>query len=111
MYQGFSSHISARFLFCLAFHETFSFFLPLEEAGQLVKAEDVEEGNVTWQSYWYYIRAAGGWFVFIFVMLIFVLAIGSQMVTSWWLSNWLSQGSGVGGSLRGFPDVPQGSLC
>ncbi|XP_064615188.1 ATP-binding cassette sub-family C member 5-like [Liolophura sinensis] len=65
-----------------------------ENVGQLVEAENIEEGNVTWKSYWYYIRAAGGWFVLLFVILIFFMAIGSQMVTSWWLSNWLSQGSG-----------------
>lgn len=40
-------------------------------------------------------RAAAGWFfAFICIFLVFVM-VGSTVVSNWWLSYWLGQGSGV----------------
>ena len=58
-------------------------------------AEERKEGKVGWAVYSAYMKAAGGYIVSFLVMLTFILSIGSQTMTQWWLSHWLNQGSGV----------------
>ncbi|XP_033760188.1 LOW QUALITY PROTEIN: multidrug resistance-associated protein 5-like [Pecten maximus] len=67
---------------------------PVQNAGKLMVAEERAKGKVTAQTYWNYIQSAGGVFVTGFVLLTYLLSVGVQSGTSWWLSYWLNQGSG-----------------
>uniref|UniRef100_A0A8C1TB72 ATP-binding cassette sub-family C member 5 n=1 Tax=Cyprinus carpio TaxID=7962 RepID=A0A8C1TB72_CYPCA len=61
---------------------------------QLVTQEVSLEGSVTWRTYHQYCKAAGGYILLLFVILLFTLLVGSTAFSSWWLSYWLEQGSG-----------------
>ncbi|XP_062382896.1 ATP-binding cassette sub-family C member 12-like [Sardina pilchardus] len=61
---------------------------------QLVKQEVSQEGSVTWRVYHQYCKAAGGYVLLSFIMLIFVLLVGTTAFSNWWLSYWIEQGSG-----------------
>ncbi|KAK3528342.1 hypothetical protein QTP86_033632 [Hemibagrus guttatus] len=63
---------------------------------RLVTKEVSQEGSVTFRTYHKYCRAAGGYILLFFVMLSFILLVGMTAFTNWWLSYWLSQGSGNG---------------
>uniref|UniRef100_A0A672SXV0 Multidrug resistance-associated protein 5-like n=1 Tax=Sinocyclocheilus grahami TaxID=75366 RepID=A0A672SXV0_SINGR len=72
---------------------------PLEnkKAGSVKKEKLVEErgkGSVPWAVYKVYIQALGGWLVFLFILALFVLNVGSTAFSNWWLSYWINQGSG-----------------
>ncbi|XP_069104067.1 ATP-binding cassette sub-family C member 5-like isoform X2 [Argopecten irradians] len=67
---------------------------PVENAGKLIVAEEKAKGKVTARTYWNYVQSAGGMFVAVFVFLIYLVSVGAQSGTSWWLSYWLNQGSG-----------------
>ena len=58
-------------------------------------AEEKYQGKVTWRTYLSYMQAAGGVLVVMFVILIYILSVGVQSGSSWWLSYWLKQGGGV----------------
>ena len=58
-------------------------------------AEERKEGKVGWSIYSGYMKAAGGYIISFIVILSFILSIGAQTMTNWWLSHWLNQGSGV----------------
>ena len=58
-------------------------------------AEERKEGKVGWSVYSAYLKAAGGYIISFLVILMFILSIGAQTMTQWWLSYWLNQGSGV----------------
>ncbi|KAK3604646.1 hypothetical protein CHS0354_007189 [Potamilus streckersoni] len=66
----------------------------LPQEGKLIVAEERQEGSVNWQVYWSYIKSTGGVFICSFIMLLFIITIGAQTATSWWLSYWFNQGSG-----------------
>ncbi|XP_041931073.1 ATP-binding cassette sub-family C member 12-like isoform X1 [Alosa sapidissima] len=61
---------------------------------QLVQQEASQEGSVTWRTYQQYCKAAGGYVLLLFIMLSFVLLVGTTAFSNWWLSYWLEQGSG-----------------
>ncbi|XP_062379986.1 ATP-binding cassette sub-family C member 12-like [Sardina pilchardus] len=61
---------------------------------QLVQQEVAQEGSVTWRTYHQYCKAAGGYILISFVMLSFLLLVGTTAFSNWWLSYWLEQGSG-----------------
>uniref|UniRef100_A0AAR2LIF8 ATP-binding cassette sub-family C member 5 n=1 Tax=Pygocentrus nattereri TaxID=42514 RepID=A0AAR2LIF8_PYGNA len=61
---------------------------------QLVTKEVSQEGSVTLRTYHRYCMAAGGYFLLLFVILIFILLVGSTAFSNWWLSYWLHEGSG-----------------
>ncbi|XP_060715255.1 ATP-binding cassette sub-family C member 12 [Tachysurus vachellii] len=65
-----------------------------EGKDQLVTKEVSQEGSVTFRTYHEYCRAAGGYILLFFVMLSFILLVGMTAFSNWWLSYWLSQGSG-----------------
>ncbi|KAM6980550.1 ATP-binding cassette sub-family C member 12 [Aplochiton taeniatus] len=65
-----------------------------ESKDQLVTNESSSEGAVTWRTYHSYCAAAGGYILLSFIMLIFILLVGTTAFSSWWLSYWLEQGSG-----------------
>ena len=58
-------------------------------------AEEIGKGQVTFRTYWDYIQAAGGIIISGCTILMFILNIGIQTASSWWLSYWLDQGGGV----------------
>ncbi|XP_067406340.1 ATP-binding cassette sub-family C member 12-like [Emydura macquarii macquarii] len=61
---------------------------------QLIQKEEKQEGSVTWKTHHTYIKASGGFILSSFVVLLFVLMVGSSAFSNWWLSVWLEQGSG-----------------
>lgn len=63
--------------------------------GQLMQVEERGKGSVPWAVYKVYIQALGGWSVFLFILALFVLNVGSTAFSNWWLSYWIKQGSGV----------------
>ncbi|XP_076147974.1 ATP-binding cassette sub-family C member 12-like isoform X1 [Alosa pseudoharengus] len=64
------------------------------EIQQLIKQEVTQEGSVTWRTYHQYCKAAGGYILLFFIMLSFVLLVGTTAFSNMWLSYWLEQGSG-----------------
>ncbi|XP_009676710.2 ATP-binding cassette sub-family C member 12 [Struthio camelus] len=60
---------------------------------QLVQEEEKQEGSVTWKTYHAYIKASGGFTLSSFIVLLFMLMIGSSAFSNWWLSFWVEQDS------------------
>uniref|UniRef100_A0AAY4B6G5 ATP-binding cassette, sub-family C (CFTR/MRP), member 5 n=1 Tax=Denticeps clupeoides TaxID=299321 RepID=A0AAY4B6G5_9TELE len=60
----------------------------------LMQMEERGRGSVPWSVYGVYIQAAGGPLVFLFILMLFVLNVGSTAFSNWWLSYWIKQGSG-----------------
>ncbi|XP_042240635.1 multidrug resistance-associated protein 5-like isoform X3 [Homarus americanus] len=65
-----------------------------EGAGQLIAEEKLDKGDIPRSTYHSYIMAAGGYIISTLVMLTFILNVGFTAFSSWWLSYWLSTGSG-----------------
>uniref|UniRef100_A0AAY4B775 ATP-binding cassette, sub-family C (CFTR/MRP), member 5 n=1 Tax=Denticeps clupeoides TaxID=299321 RepID=A0AAY4B775_9TELE len=65
---------------------------------QLMQMEERGRGSVPWSVYGVYIQAAGGPLVFLFILMLFVLNVGSTAFSNWWLSYWIKQGILVGNS-------------
>ncbi|XP_050718620.1 ATP-binding cassette sub-family C member 5-like isoform X20 [Eriocheir sinensis] len=62
--------------------------------GQLISEEKLNKGDIPWSTYNSYIQSAGGYIVSTLVISTFLLNVGSTSFSSWWLSMWLSAGSG-----------------
>ncbi|TRY99951.1 hypothetical protein DNTS_010308 [Danionella cerebrum] len=62
--------------------------------GQLMQVEERGKGSVPSAVYKVYIQALGGWPVFLFILALFMLNVGSTAFSNWWLSYWIKQGSG-----------------
>uniref|UniRef100_A0A9J7XFN9 ATP-binding cassette sub-family C member 5 n=1 Tax=Cyprinus carpio carpio TaxID=630221 RepID=A0A9J7XFN9_CYPCA len=60
----------------------------------LMQVEERGKGSVPCAVYKVYIQALGGWPVFLFILALFVLNVGSTAFSNWWLSYWIKQGSG-----------------
>lgn len=60
-----------------------------------MQPEDCGKGSVPCAVYRVYIQALGGCPVFLFILALFVLNVGSTAFSNWWLSYWIKQGSGV----------------
>ncbi|XP_058296936.1 LOW QUALITY PROTEIN: ATP-binding cassette sub-family C member 12 [Hylobates moloch] len=60
---------------------------------QLIQTESPQEGTVTWKTYHTYIKASGGYLLFLFTVFLFLLMIGSSAFSNWWLGLWLDKGS------------------
>uniref|UniRef100_A0A671WEZ3 ATP-binding cassette sub-family C member 5 n=1 Tax=Sparus aurata TaxID=8175 RepID=A0A671WEZ3_SPAAU len=61
---------------------------------QLMKAEEKGSGAVAWSVYGAYVKAAGGPIVFLINAFLFLSTTGSIAFSNWWLSYWITQGSG-----------------
>ncbi|KAL9976502.1 hypothetical protein ACROYT_G013811 [Oculina patagonica] len=61
-----------------------------EEAGKLVQQEDRAEGAVTFETYKTYMKSAGGYCVFLFLMLFVTVCLCGQLFVDTWLSIWLN---------------------
>lgn len=68
-----------------------------------MQAEEKGQGSVPWSVYGVYIQAAGGPLAFLLILSLFMLNVGSTAFSTWWLSYWIKQGSGV-------RTLPQGRL-
>uniref|UniRef100_A0A3B4TY48 ATP-binding cassette, sub-family C (CFTR/MRP), member 12 n=1 Tax=Seriola dumerili TaxID=41447 RepID=A0A3B4TY48_SERDU len=66
-----------------------------EAADQLIDQENNTRGLVTWRTFHQYNKAAGGFCVSFFILLIFIVLITNAALSYWWLSYWLSQGHGT----------------
>ncbi|KAH9515970.1 Multidrug resistance-associated protein 5, partial [Dermatophagoides farinae] len=51
--------------------------------------------TVSWSVYKNYVRASGGWCWFLVMVTIFIIQTATSTFSSWWLSYWLNQGSGL----------------
>uniref|UniRef100_A0A3B4TZ91 ATP-binding cassette, sub-family C (CFTR/MRP), member 12 n=1 Tax=Seriola dumerili TaxID=41447 RepID=A0A3B4TZ91_SERDU len=67
-----------------------------EAADQLIDQENNTRGLVTWRTFHQYNKAAGGFCVSFFILLIFIVLITNAALSYWWLSYWLSQASEQG---------------
>ncbi|XP_062861185.1 multidrug resistance-associated protein 5 [Trichomycterus rosablanca] len=67
---------------------------PSKDSGQLMQAEERGKGSVPRAVYGVYIQALGGLSVFLFILALFVLNVGSTAFSNWWLSYWIKQGGG-----------------
>lgn len=62
---------------------------------QLGQSEEKGKGSLPWSVYGVYIQAAGGPLAFFFIMILFIMNVGSVAFNNWWLSYWIKAGSGV----------------
>uniref|UniRef100_UPI00398EC4DA ATP-binding cassette sub-family C member 12 n=1 Tax=Pristiophorus japonicus TaxID=55135 RepID=UPI00398EC4DA len=62
---------------------------------QLIQEEEKQTGSVPGRTYHHYIMAGGGYVFFLFVLFLFTLMISCTTFSGWWLSYWISQGSGA----------------
>uniref|UniRef100_A0A3B4X8V7 ATP-binding cassette, sub-family C (CFTR/MRP), member 12 n=1 Tax=Seriola lalandi dorsalis TaxID=1841481 RepID=A0A3B4X8V7_SERLL len=65
------------------------------EGHYLIDQENSTRGLVTWRTFHQYNKAAGGFCVSFFILLIFIVLITNAALSYWWLSYWLSQGHGT----------------
>ncbi|XP_077104559.1 ATP-binding cassette sub-family C member 5 [Siphateles boraxobius] len=65
-----------------------------QDDGQLMQVEERGKGSVPCEVYKVYIQALGGWLVFLFILALFIVNVGSIAFSNWWLSYWIKQGSG-----------------
>jgi len=64
-------------------------------SGKLTKIEDSKSDKVKMATYKSYIQAAGGFCIFMVVLLLILITLSAQSFTNYWLSVWLKAGSGV----------------
>ncbi|XP_030650146.1 ATP-binding cassette sub-family C member 5 [Chanos chanos] len=83
---------------------------PAKDSGQLMQVEEQGRGSVPWSVYSVYIRALGGVPVFLFILTLFILNVGSTAFSNWWLSYWIKQGSGNTSVLVGNSSVLSESM-
>jgi len=60
--------------------------------GRLTEEETMETGSVPLRTYWFYVQSAGGFLVFLLILFMYTLNIGSNSGSSWWLAHWLHVG-------------------
>ncbi|KAG9348188.1 hypothetical protein JZ751_001923 [Albula glossodonta] len=65
-----------------------------KDNGQLMQVEERGRGSVPWSVYGVYIQASGGVMVFLLILVLFILNVGSTAFSNWWLSYWIKAGSG-----------------
>eukprot|EP01113_Clastostelium_recurvatum_P032146 TRINITY_DN4086_c0_g1_i4.p1 TRINITY_DN4086_c0_g1~~TRINITY_DN4086_c0_g1_i4.p1 ORF type:complete len:1493 (-),score=493.27 TRINITY_DN4086_c0_g1_i4:12-4490(-) len=63
----------------------------MSKDGNLVKQEERDSGEVTWSLYFQFC-AAGGVFLFVAFISIFIVETAARTGTDWWLSYWSSNG-------------------
>ncbi|XP_070538464.1 ATP-binding cassette sub-family C member 5-like [Ptychodera flava] len=59
--------------------------------GKLMTTEEQKQGAVDWKTYHCYVKKAGGYWVAVLVLLLFLLTAGSVAACSWWLAYWIIQ--------------------
>lgn len=61
----------------------------------LIASDNLQKGTIKVHTYQSYIVSAGGYIFSSFVVLTFVLTVGSTTFSSWWLATWIKAGGGV----------------
>ncbi|RMX50857.1 hypothetical protein pdam_00017257 [Pocillopora damicornis] len=64
-----------------------------QQAGKLIQQEDRAEGAVTFQTYKIYMKSAGGYCIFLFLMLFVTACLCGQLFIDTWLGIWLNAAS------------------
>ncbi|XP_071550882.1 ATP-binding cassette sub-family C member 5-like isoform X3 [Panulirus ornatus] len=82
-----------------------------EGTGQLICEEKLEKGDIPLSTYHSYIMAAGGYIISSLVICTFILNVGCTAFSSWWLSLWLTAGSGNATLMIGNETVISNSLA
>ncbi|XP_071951643.1 ATP-binding cassette sub-family C member 5-like isoform X2 [Antedon mediterranea] len=67
---------------------------PIEGEKLVEEEEEKSEGRIDAKTYHQYTQAAGGYVILVVVLVTFAVTIGCAVFNNWWLSHWLSQGSG-----------------
>ena len=62
-------------------------------SGRLILDERIGTGNISWDTYKYYIGAGGGLLIISFVICWLILQAMASSFANWWLGYWISQGS------------------
>ncbi|GCB72667.1 hypothetical protein scyTo_0006412 [Scyliorhinus torazame] len=62
---------------------------------QLTKDEVNKSDSTLGKTFHYYVKAGGGYMLFLFVLFLFILMIGCTAFNGWWLSYWIQQGAGA----------------
>lgn len=70
----------------------FVLYVCLEDGKTLIVAETMERGTISVNTYISFVKAAGGFCVAFFVILIFVVNVGTTAFSSWWLAQWIRAG-------------------
>ncbi|KAF2351590.1 ABC transporter type 1 transmembrane domain [Trinorchestia longiramus] len=65
------------------------------QKGMIITEERLQSGTVPRSTYFAYINAAGGLCITAAVVASFGVNVGTTAFSSWWLSHWLSAGSGI----------------
>lgn len=65
-----------------------------KQDGVLIKEEVKEQGEIQFSTFFSYINACGGWFLFFCLIIVMLMNIGSSAFSSWWLHEWIKAGSG-----------------
>lgn len=73
----------------------------------LVQTEQRERGAVTWRTYMSYMRAGGGIFLGVVLLVLFALSAGAKGFSDWWLGYWIGQGGGSDNPDGGIQDNPR----
>ena len=63
--------------------------------GKLIEDEETGDRVLTMGTIYSYIQSAGGIFAAIILYMFFAVSVGMTVFSSWWLSIWLNDGSGV----------------
>ncbi|EJU03270.1 hypothetical protein DACRYDRAFT_115475 [Dacryopinax primogenitus] len=56
--------------------------------GKLVAEEEMTEGRIRWATVHLMIEAYGGVFFWVFLTLAYTIAVGCEIVSTWWLAHW-----------------------
>ncbi|CAH3042269.1 unnamed protein product [Pocillopora meandrina] len=64
-----------------------------QQAGKLIQQEDRAEGAVTFETYKTYMKSAGGYCIFLFLMLFVTACLCGQLFIDTWLGIWLNAAS------------------
>ncbi|KAL3879125.1 hypothetical protein ACJMK2_031436 [Sinanodonta woodiana] len=66
----------------------------------LVQKEESSVGDISFGTFRSYVSASGGWFVVVFIYLVYILSASSIVFSDWWLSEWISTFTGSASEAR-----------
>uniref|UniRef100_A0AAR2LTI2 ATP-binding cassette, sub-family C (CFTR/MRP), member 5 n=1 Tax=Pygocentrus nattereri TaxID=42514 RepID=A0AAR2LTI2_PYGNA len=106
-YNDFTRQTNTVRCYILLYFILYLYFMNLLGLSQLMQVEERGKGSVPCAVYGLYIQALGGLPVFLFILALFILNVGSTAFSNWWLSYWIKQGMGnssmVSDSMRDNP--------
>ncbi|CAG8497646.1 4035_t:CDS:2 [Ambispora leptoticha] len=72
-----------------------------EKDGKLMTEESSAEGTVEWKIYKLYLKASGGFWFWIFLMVMFILAQILEVGQDWWIREWTRAYTDIRGQISG----------